>query len=269
MKVFAVSDLHVDYDENARWLSDLSVADYRQDVLILAGDVSDELPRVAAAFLALAKRFYKVVFVPGNHDLWLTSDSASCTSFDKFARICALAAEHGVSTVALSVGPLSIVPLFGWYDFSFGALTADVQKRWMDFRLCRWPDTTDSGDVTDYFLGLNEPALCSRSHLVITFSHFLPRIDVMPPGVSSATRSLFPVLGTNRLEMQLRRLNPIIHVYGHSHLNRDLTLDGTRYINNALGYPSEAGIAARSLRCIYDPETLPLAISVQDDRSTS
>lgn len=41
--------------------------------------------------------------------------------------------------------------------------------------------------------------------------------------------------------------SPDIHVYGHSHINRNVRIDGIRYINNALGYPQESAIAARRL----------------------
>lgn len=59
------------------------------------------------------------------------------------------------------------------------------------------------------------------------------------------------VMGTARLEHQTRGLNLITHVYGHSHLNRRVTLDGIAYVNNALGYPQETRLTARHLLCIH------------------
>ena len=88
--------------------------------------------------------------------------------------------------------------------------------------------------------------------MVITFSHFLPRIDVMPRSVPDEVRILFPVLGTTLLEQQLRRLGSRLHVYGHSHLNRKVDIDGVSYINNAFGYPYETRIAAKRLLCIHE-----------------
>ncbi len=43
MRVFALSDIHIDYHENEQWLSRLSSMDYQEDILILAGDVTDNL----------------------------------------------------------------------------------------------------------------------------------------------------------------------------------------------------------------------------------
>ena len=77
----------------------------------------------------------------------------------------------------------------------------------------------------------------------------------MPPGVPPARRMLYPVLGTTRLERQIRRLGSAIHVYGHSHVNRRVTIDGVSYVNNAFGYPSETAIALKRLVCVYDPQS--------------
>ena len=49
MRIFALSDIHVDYDANAKWVEDLSVFDYQDDVLILAGDLTDKPPMPSAS----------------------------------------------------------------------------------------------------------------------------------------------------------------------------------------------------------------------------
>ena len=71
MRVFALSDVHVDYPENLEWVLGLSNIDYQNDVLILAGDVSDDLKKLELVFEALLGKFCKVLFVPGNHELWV------------------------------------------------------------------------------------------------------------------------------------------------------------------------------------------------------
>jgi hypothetical protein len=151
-------------------------------------------------------------------------------------------------------GDLCIIPLLSWYDFSFGEPSADLGARWMDFQACRWPPGADPPVINKQFLARNEFAQAAMRSRVISFSHFLPRIDVMPSNIPTEHRKLYPVLGAIGLERQVRRLRSVVHVYGHSHLNRDVTLDGTRYVNNALGYPGEERIAARRLLCIYERE---------------
>jgi Icc-related predicted phosphoesterase len=250
MRVFAVSDVHLEYDENGRWLSGLSHSDYRDDILILAGDVAEDMQLLRVGFQSLTSRFRRVVYVPGNHELWLTPDCGVTTSLDKLARVCRLAADHRIAMAPFQEEALSIVPLFGWYDYTFGAPSAELEARWLDFLACKWPAGFGPGEITEHFLAMNVSALYPREGTVISFSHFLPRIDVMPREVPVEHQMLYPVLGTTRLEEQIRRLQPAIHIYGHSHVSRTVTLDGRTYINNALGYPKERRHAAQGLLCI-------------------
>jgi hypothetical protein len=88
---------------------------------------------------------------------------------------------------------------------------------------------------------------------VITFSHFVPRIDLLPAVIPPSRRGLlYPVLGAARLDCQLRQLGPSVHVYGHSHINRQVMIEGVSYINNAFGYPHETWLVAKRLLCVHE-----------------
>ncbi len=251
MRVFAVSDIHIDYQDNRKWFSELSSVDYLDDILILAGDVTDELKLLDQCFYGLSKKFRKVLFVPGNHELWVSRDKP-LTSLKKFQKVCDVALKNEVSMQPLHEKALSIVPLLSWYDFSFAEPCVKLNESWMDFRACAWPNEWQPRDVAEYFLEKNETHLPIANHMLISFSHFLPRIDLMPVYIPQAFRYLYPVLGGVGLEAQIRILKPDIHVYGHSHVNRRTILDGIQYINNAFGYPSEDRIASKNLLCIYE-----------------
>jgi predicted phosphodiesterase len=252
MRVFALSDIHVDYEVNAKWVAALSTADYQDDVLILAGDVTDTLPLLEWCLGALAKRFRKVLFVPGNHDVWVIRESRAKNSLQKFDDVCAAVESSGASMQRFRARGLSIIPLLAWYDYSFGEPTAELKSTWMDYHACRWPAGFTEKDVTAHFTALNDNQAGPIGDKIITYSHFLPRIDVMPGYIPRTSKLLYPILGTTQLERQLRRLNATIHVYGHSHVNRHVKLDGVTYINNAFGYPSETWIASKRLLCIHD-----------------
>ncbi|MEZ2221551.1 metallophosphoesterase [Rhizobium sp. RCC_161_2] len=253
MRVFAVSDVHLDYEENRLWLSNLSDVDYQSDILILAGDISDEIRLVEWCFIALRRKFLKVFFVPGNHDLWVTRNQGM-TSFDKFRFLGQLAREHDICTEAHHFGPLSIVPLLGWYDYSFGSPGEQLLQTWVDFRACLWPDKMSAEDVTAHFLNLNQSVLSVQNEVVISFSHFVPRIDLMPDYIPAHYRYIYPVLGSIGLDRQARQLQASrhLHVYGHSHVNRGVTVENIEYTNNAFGYPSEQRISRKQLLCIYE-----------------
>jgi predicted phosphodiesterase len=252
MRVFAVSDVHVDYEANAQWIANLSSYDYQHDLLILAGDVTDNAVLLDWCLRTLVAKFRKVLFVPGNHDLWVIREPELKTSLDKYQDILAIAECSGASMSTHEERDLRIVPLLGWYDYSFGEPSERLRSAWMDYRACRWPPGYAERDVAAHFTQLNPGSRAATQSKVITFSHFLPRIDVMPAGVSAEHKLLYPVLGLDHLDRQLRDLGSSLHVYGHSHVNRAIHLDGVWYVNNALGYPNETWHTGRELSCIYE-----------------
>lgn len=251
MKVYAVSDIHVDHHASKQWLLGLSALDYQNDILIVPGDLTDDLQLLAQCFRSLSSKFNKVMFVPGNHELWVIRDKIK-TSFQKFEKILEISADYGISTDIHQQGQLSIVPLFSWYDFSFGKPCTKLKNIWSDFRTCAWPDGYTEPDITDFFINKNIDKLNTTNHVLISFSHFLPRIDLMPSYIHPSQRYLYPVLGSTLLGEQVRTLNPNIHIYGHSHVNQQIEIEGVHYINNAFGYPSETRITSKQLLCIYE-----------------
>lgn len=119
MRIFVGSDFHADHQENMDWLRQISTRDYRQDVLIVAGDVANGMALFQTVMELLAQRFFKVLYVPGNHDLWVDAEGQG-SSFDKFQRLRAACADLDIGMEPLALGNTLIVPLFGWYDYSFG-----------------------------------------------------------------------------------------------------------------------------------------------------
>lgn len=252
MRIFALSDIHIDYESNRRWIADLSQSEYRHDVLILAGDVSDSMFLLEWCFDILAVRFHRVVYVPGNHDLWVIRDQSDETSFGKYKKICALAERCNISMQKTRLGRISIVPLLGWYDYSFGEPDRELESVWMDYGACRWPDKSQPQDITRHFLRLNETDLSEVNEVIISFSHFLPRLDLMPSHIPLKHRTIYPVLGSSGIEQQVRRMKSDIHIYGHSHVNRNVSINGVRYINNSFGYPHERWLGVKRLLSVYD-----------------
>jgi hypothetical protein len=191
-------------------------------------------------------RFSRVFYVPGNHDLWTVNFAGD--SLQKEEKIIQTALAAGVEMKPARVGEYYIVPLYGWYDLSFGEVSGQLSDAWQDFTWCRWPGNMELDQVTDLFLARNETITPPPgSSKVISFSHFLPRIDVMPSYIPEKHRIVYPVLGSEKLDQQLRAWGSKVHIYGHSHVNRNVTIDGVTYINNAFGYPAETRICKKEL----------------------
>jgi len=251
LKVYTVSDIHVDYEENFNWLNSISDYDYQDDILILAGDISDNLLLIGKTFNILKKKFKKVIFVPGNHDLWVKRNKIK-DSLTSFNIILGIAEKSGIETGPVTIGSLSVVPLFGWYDFSFGVPSKELISMWLDFQACIWPENYDEKKITKFFLSLNEKNLGIKNEYIISFSHFLPLIDIMPDFIPLPMRVIYPALGSKMLDEQIRTLKSDIHIYGHSHVNVRTQMNGVLYINNAFGYPAEKRIAAKKLLSVYE-----------------
>lgn len=67
----AIAVLHVEVPENRHFVDSLAPADAadERDWLIGGGDVADEVADVEWALATLARRFWPVIWGPGNHEL--------------------------------------------------------------------------------------------------------------------------------------------------------------------------------------------------------
>lgn len=236
MRLLAISDLHADFHENWLLLERIPVSVFRDDVLIVAGDIADRPEIIERTLRLLRSRFKMVFFTPGNHELWVRNEKQD--SVEKLFRIIRLCDSLGIQTKPARVDGVWVVPLFSWYDAEFDAEAADEDlDGWADFQFCRWP--REIRHEVEYILSLNLPNLKSYDAPVISFSHFLPRAELLPPAGLLRFKGLPRVAGTALLEKQIRALKSITHVFGHSHINRDCVIEGIRYVQNALSYPRE------------------------------
>lgn len=252
MRFYAISDLHVDYEANATWVSKLSFWDYRGDVLLLPGDITHNLTKLSKTLEALAARFHKVLFVPGNHELWVAHERNPMSSTQKFEQVRRVVAESGGSMEPFIAHDVTVVPLLSWYDYSFGQPSPRLREIWADYQACRWPDFADAPDVAAWFSSFNQSLVTPMSRTVISLSHFLPREELVPVSLSGHRSYLGPVLGCVPLDKLIRSLRASIHIYGHSHIRRHLHIKGVTYLNNPLGYPNEHWLAGSRLVCIHE-----------------
>jgi hypothetical protein len=251
MRVIAISDLHTDFSANLHIIEGLSKSDYRDDVLLVAGDIADRLETISHTLAVLRERFSKVFYVPGNHELWVRAETSD-DSIEKFERIIELCDGLGVHTMPARAAKLWIVPLFSWYEAEFdsdGTGDESSLTAWADFHFCKWPESM--GPVCDYFMKLNKPRIQRYDGEVISMSHFLPRRDLLPETDLLRFKGLPQVAGCEQLETQIRELGSIAHVFGHSHINCDRVIDSVRYVQNALRYPAERKSRPFSLKTVW------------------
>lgn len=126
MKIFAISDIHVDgknrhlaYSLPQKMLHHIAKTK-EQSVLIIVGDVSQNL----AIFHNYLKLFQNIpitkLFVAGNHDVWVPPGT---NSLSKYQVVLAEAVEdagfHYLDKQPYILGNIGFVGNIGWYDYSF------------------------------------------------------------------------------------------------------------------------------------------------------
>lgn len=257
-RLLALSDLHVAYPKNREIIGDLH-PESSQDWLLLAGDVGEVLSDIGWALRTLSERFAKVVWVPGNHELWThPSDPDQSRGEERYRKLVAICRDLGVVTpedpYPVWEGPggaVTIVPLFLLYDYTFlpdGALT--VQQG-----LARGYQT---GIVcTDEFLLHPDPYPSREAWCQARVEASERRLDGLDLAIPVVFVTHFPLIreptralryqqfaqwcGTTRTRDWHVRYNAAAVVYGHLHIPRVTWHDGVRFEEVSMGYPREWG----------------------------
>lgn len=107
----------------------------------------------------------------------------------------------------------------------------------------------EAGKVNEEMLFRNENRLAKLSALraardlpVITFSHFVPRADLIPAIERLKFKELMDVAVSEGLDAQIREAESCVHVFGHTHIPCNRVIEGVRYVQQPLGYPGEPWI---------------------------
>ena len=128
MRLLAISDLHLSKLVSLDPVK--KIANHLNDWLILAGDIAENTEFFSASLEILASKFAKLIWVPGNHELW--TEPAGCSEITqrglrRYEYLVDIARAHGVVTPEDEYleWPSSedndnyiIAPLFLLYDYS-------------------------------------------------------------------------------------------------------------------------------------------------------
>lgn len=257
MNLLAISDLHVGNRVNRNALR--SMARRPKDWLILAGDIGDNEEQLADAFKILRRRFARLIWVPGNHELWVTNDATGSAKTlrgeARYNAMVAVARSFGVITPEDpypvwpgSERPIVIAPLFLLYDYSFRPddIAADDILEWAaaDKVVCADEALLDPSPYPD------RPAWCaarvaktaarlsalSPDSVTVLVNHYpLERAHAVLPRIPRFA----PWCGTRLTEGWHRRFRALAVVYGHLHIRRNFEQDGAQFHEVSLGYPGQ------------------------------
>jgi 3',5'-cyclic AMP phosphodiesterase CpdA len=254
--LLALSDLHVAFPENRQIIADLR-PDSAADWLLLAGDVGELTADIEWVLRTLRERFSRVIWVPGNHELWTHSkDPVQLRGEERYQYLVRLCRSMGIVTPEDPYpvwegpqGPVTIVPLFLLYDYSFlpdGALNKDqgLALAYESGIVCSdevmlQPDPYPSREAWCWArIEATERRLMELDpgRPVVFVNHY--------PLIREPTRVLrYPQFaqwcGTTRTADWHVRFNAAAVVYGHLHIPRVTWHDGVKFIEASIGYPRE------------------------------
>ena len=244
VRLFIVSDLHVENRENLRWIEQLSDTAYQRDALIVAGDVNDEMSALEQALRLLKCKFCNVLFAPGNHDLWLTPEDYELGLRDSISKIKAIISrceENHIDVRMTRIGSrtsgVRVCPLLAWHHQSFdtepdlqGFDIPPVEQCMTDFRSCHFAPPLDPRtdsvaraiDALNDELNIVAPRATTEGSAaavepLVTFSHFLPRVELLPEKRFLMLPVLAKASGSSFLRARVEKMQSTVHVFGHTH----------------------------------------------------
>lgn len=255
-QLLAIGDLHIRYAENRALVEAMRPAS-DNDWLLVAGDVSETVADIRWALKTLASRFRKVVWAPGNHELWThPQDAVTLRGTARYEHLVELCRELGVTTPEDPYpiwegpgGPVAVAPLFLLYDYSFlptGCTTKDEGLAYAN----------STGIVcTDEFLLHPDPYPSREAWCRARVAETERRLAELPDDLPVVLVNHYPLdrhpmdvlwhpefamwCGTRLTADWHRRFRVAAMVYGHLHIPRTTYHEGVRFEEVSVGYPRE------------------------------
>jgi len=253
MRLLALSDLHVGHPANARALAE--IPSHPDDWLIVAGDVGETVDHLRHAWDVLVPRFARVLWVPGNHELYVTpKDSCQLRGEARYQHLVEICRGYGVATpedpflpFPGAARPTLIALCFVGYDYSFapdgldpegavawarehGVVATDERYLHPDPHPSRQAGCPARHAGTQDSLRREVPP----THRLVLVNHYPLRRDLVR---LFRIPRFVPWCGTRETEGWHRRFPIDVVVSGHLHMRATDWRDGVRFEETALGYP--------------------------------
>jgi 3',5'-cyclic AMP phosphodiesterase CpdA len=252
--LWAISDLHVGYEENRRAIEGLETAP--DDWLILAGDSGETPAHLDFVLKTLTPRFAQIIWAPGNHELWtprsLPPEQRGDAHYQRLVRLCQ---RYGVLTpedpypVWPGSGPrTAIVPVFTLYDYSFRPDDVPLTGA------LAWAAATGLRCADEDLLA-PDPHATRIEWCHARVQETEARLDAIPEDVQIVLVNHYPLrrehavlpriprfsiwCGTRRTEDWHTRYNLRTVIYGHLHIRNTHRMDNVTFEEVSLGYPRQ------------------------------
>ena len=255
MRIGVLSDIHVDLNGGRPVIEALLAAMRRRGVetMLIAGDVSSDYRVTLESLEQLQERSgTRILFVPGNHDIW-NEAHPGITAWQAYEALERFPGNLTGGPQEIG-GGWTIIGDLGWYDYSFGGSRYSLkdfdrmqfgERIWQDRIKAVWGRHTLEvhrifHDKLDTQLERLAPAsLASGDHKLILMTHVLPRREFTVQRPDPEWIYLNAFLGSPDYGELALKYGVRYSICGHVHHRKQLTVDGTRFICNCLGYTEE------------------------------
>lgn len=255
-QLLAISDLHIGYEEN-RALVEAMRPGTDEDWLLVAGDVAETVADIGWALKTLAGRFRKVLWAPGNHELWThPKDPVTLRGVARYEHLVEMCRELGVVTPEDPYpvwdgpgGPVAVAPLFLLYDYSFLPAGCATAEQGLEY-------AHGTGIVcNDEYLLHPDPHPSREAWCAARVAGTERRLAALPADLPTVLVNHYPLdrhptdvlwhpefamwCGTRLTADWHRRFRVEAMVYGHLHIPRTTWHEGVRFEEVSVGYPRE------------------------------
>jgi 3',5'-cyclic AMP phosphodiesterase CpdA len=253
--LLATSDLHVSHDGNREVVEGIRpITD--DDWLIVAGDVADRVADIEWTLRLLRERFARVIWAPGNHELWTVSRDEvqlrGVARYEYLVEMCrgldVLTPEDEYPIWTTPDEELVVAPLFLLYDYSWRTAGTTIQEALDQAR--------ETGVYcTDEFLLHYEPFPTRKAWAEDRLRQTSARLEALGPDRRTVLVSHWPLhrlptsilhyphfamwCGSTATEDWHLRYRAAVAVYGHLHIPVSFQVDDVRFEEVSLGYPRE------------------------------
>lgn len=239
MKIQYMSDLHMEFQENSRYLKNNELP-VTGDVLVLAGDIfylKDKVAPLTKFWKWASENYRQVLIVPGNHEYYNYSDVME-RGLQWRWMFRENVGYYQNQVVRVNDIDFVLSTLWSWINANDEYF---VWKGINDFRQIKFDgkllQVDDFNRMHETSIGFIRKSIedSSAAHIVVV-THHLPTLQVVAPyHRGSVLNSAFASDYGERIANS--RIDAWI--YGHSHTNIDTVIGRARIICNQMGYVFE------------------------------
>lgn len=255
MKIYLVSDLHLEMSEN------FELPKIAADIVVLAGDI--HRGRKIFDFAAKCRWHFHapVIVIGGNHEYYGRDYLKQIAEFRRDA--AKLKNIFFLENDRVVIGNVRFLGCTLWSDFAlYGQEHAEDSKTIArrsinDFRVIEYGNrrfTPDDASLLhrESLVWLEQQLGLPFNGKTIVVTHFLPhRAGIHPRHAATGGDHLTPYF-TSDCSALMQQYPVDVWMYGHTHGSVDVIVDsGTRLVSNQRGYPNEPEIYTR-----FDPNKI-------------